>query len=191
MRGDTLTNIDICQKCYLNNTSCCTLKSNQAEKTMVPPVSPAEIKRMHTFLDDKKNDGIVVERPNSAFYVNQILNLFPGMEQSVYAAFPEDGTHFELKTTNDTCVLLGEKGCMLPKTARPHFCSIYPFWFFEDEPQLFQDADCLALQNCNTVAEVFLSLGTNPEMLKQIYSGICQDWELSPSMSQGKMKYFL
>lgn len=182
--------IDICRKCYSKNTSCCTLKPGNNEKMMVPPVSEAEIQQILNFSGKKRLD-IFENKNNSTFYINQMLNLFPNMETSISKAFPENGRHFELRTTNHACTLLGINGCVLPKEIRPHFCRIYPFWFFEDEPHIFQDSDCLALESSNTIAEVFLSLGTNPEFLKQIYSQILQDWGLSRSMSQVKMKLSL
>jgi Fe-S-cluster containining protein len=158
---------------------------------MIPPVSENEIEQILCFLGHKKRGAIFESKNNSTFYIRQMLNLFPAMEKSVFEAFPETKKHFELKTLNNACILLGANGCMLPTDVRPHFCRIYPFWFFEDESQIFQDSECLALQNCETVSEVFLSLGTNPEMLQQIHSQICQDWGLSPSMSQIKSKRYV
>jgi Fe-S-cluster containining protein len=158
---------------------------------MIPPVSEAEIKRILSCLGEKIRSLIFEEKENSPFYTHQMLNLFPDMEASVFEAFPKNGKHFELKTVNNECVLLGTNGCILPSDVRPHFCRIYPFWFFEDDPHIFQDSDCLALHSSNTVPEVLLSLGTTPEMLKQVHSRICQDWGLSPSMSQVKTRFSL
>jgi Fe-S-cluster containining protein len=154
---------------------------------MIPPVSEAEIKPILDFLRLKNRDRIFEDKVNSPFYILQMLNLFPDMEDSIFDAFPKNKIHFELKTMDKGCVLLGPEGCVLPRQIRPHFCRIYPFWFFEDEPHIFQDSDCLALQTCHTIAEVLLCLGTNPEKLKQIHSRICQDWGLCLSMSQVKI----
>lgn len=186
-----MTHIDICRKCHSNHTSCCTVRSDNKEKMMIPPVSENEIEQVLGFLGHKKREAVFESKNNSTFYIRQMLNLFPAMEKSVFEAFPETKTHFELKTLNNACILLGANGCILPKDVRPHFCRVYPFWFFEDEPQIFQDSECLALQNCETVSEVFLSLGTNPEMLQRIHSQICQDWGLSPSMPQIKTKRYV
>lgn len=190
-KGVILTTIDICRKCYSNHTSCCTVKSKTGEKMMIPPVSRPEIDQILNFLTDKKEDQIFEVKQNSPFYIRQMFNLFPGMEDSVLRQFPENGRHFELKTAKEACVLLGSNGCTLPRDIRPHFCQIYPFWFFEYEPHVFQDSDCLALQTSNTVSEVFLSLGTNPEMLKEIHSRICQDWGLFQTRTPVKLKHSL
>lgn len=186
-----MTNIEICKKCFLNNTSCCTLKSGNGEKMMIPPVSNPEIERIIDFLGVKDKETIFNAKPNSTFYVRQMLNLFPGMEDAVYKKFPEHERHFELKTKHTSCILLGPDGCVLPKEIRPHFCRIYPFWFFDQEPHIFQDSDCLALAGCKTIAEVFLALGTNPEALEQIHSRIFQDWELPQTIPHVERKMLL
>ncbi len=113
------------------------------------------------------------------------------MEKSIYKKFPEHKNHYELKTMDKSCALLGDDGCILPKEIRPHFCRIYPFWFFEEKPHIFQDSDCLALATCKTVSEVFLALGTNPETLKQIHAQIFQDWEFFQTTLQAKKKLSL
>lgn len=186
-----MTNIDICKQCYENRTSCCTLKSQTGEKMMIPPVSNAEIRQILHFFKQDDPEKFFELKINSTFYINQMLNLFPDREESIFKKFPENGQHFELKTKNDACLLLGKKGCKLPKSVRPHFCRIYPFWFLGESPHLFQDSGCLALQTCKTISEVFLSLGTNPEALKKIHSNICHDWGLSRSMLQDKVKFSL
>jgi Fe-S-cluster containining protein len=183
-----LTNIDICRKCFSNNTSCCTLRSDNKEKMMIPPVSEKEIEKILIFLGYKKREMIFESKNNSTFYIHQMLNLFPEMEESVFEAFPENGKHFELKTLDNACILLRDSGCILPKDVRPHFCRIYPFWFFEAEPRIFQDSNCLALRNYETISGVLLSLGTNSEAIQQIHSQICQDWELFHSITQKEMK---
>ena len=158
---------------------------------MIPPVSNPEINKIVNFLQIREAETVFEPKVNSPFYTQQMLNLFPGMEKIIYLRFPEDGMHYELKTKNDACILLGNEGCILPKEIRPHFCRIYPFWFFGEEPHIFHDSDCLALRTCETIREVFLSLGTTPDQLMRIHKGIRQDWELFHSMSPVKMKVSL
>ncbi|WP_300456244.1 hypothetical protein [Desulfobacula sp.] len=155
---------------------------------LIPPVSDAEIERILNFSGYKRRNKFFVVKDNSSFFIHQMLNIFPDMEKSVLKAYPENKKHFELKTINNACILLGKDGCRLPKDVRPHFCRIYPFWFFDAEPQIFQDPDCLALRNSKTIPEVLLSLGTNQDTLKQIHSQICQDWGLFHSISPVKRK---
>lgn len=177
-----MTHLDICKKCFQNQTSCCTLKPDNPEKMMIPPVSVPEISRILAHINGTRIDDIVSPKPNSAFYAKQMVNLFPDMKDDIYDRFPIDNYHYELKTNGNSCALLGKQGCMLPKDLRPHFCRIYPFWFFDEEPLLFQDSECLALKSCNTMTEAFLALGTTPDQLKQIHNQICQDWDLQPAL---------
>lgn len=97
----------------------------------------------------------------------------------------------ELKTEGDSCIFKEACGCILPEEVRPHFCRIYPFWFFDDEPHIFQDENCLAFEKNQTIPELLLSLGTYTDRLKQIHSNICEDWGLYSSMPQGKKMVFL
>ncbi len=113
-----MTNIDICRKCFSKNTSCCTVRSDNKEKMMVPPVSENEIEQILGFLGHKKRREIFESKNNSTFYIHQMLNLFPGMEKSVFEIFPETEKHFELKTLNNACILLGVNGCLLPALSR-------------------------------------------------------------------------
>lgn len=181
-----MTNIDICRQCNSNGTSCCAVRSENLEKMMIPPVSEAEVERILFFIGNTNRNDVFKTKANSTFYIHQMLNLFPNMEKSIFEAFPENKNHYELKTPNNACALLGINGCVLPKEIRPHFCRIYPFWFFGEDSHIFQDSDCLALQQCDTIPEVLLALGTNPETLKQIYSQIFQDWGLLHPMSRIK-----
>jgi len=185
-----LTNPDICGQCDGMNSSCCTLRAENNEG-LPTPLSEPEVERILTLFKDKNHKDIVETRINTIEFINQMSILFPDMIDSVHKAFPADGIHYELKTVEDACIFKDNDGCLLSNEARPLFCRIYPFWFFEGEPHFFQDVNCLALQNCETIPEVLLSLGTRPENLKQIHAQICEDWELFHSMPQEKVKNFL
>ena len=185
-----LTNPNICGQCDKIKRSCCTLRAENNEG-LPAPLSEPEIKRILSVFNNKKQDDIVDNKINSLQFVNQMSILFPGRTDSVNKAFPVNKKHFVLKTHGDACIFKDIDGCLLPNKVRPHFCRIYPFWFFKDEPHIFQDSNCLALENCQTIPEVLLSFGTRPEKLKQIHAQICEDWGLSNSMLQAKMRLSL
>ncbi|MEA1967488.1 MAG: hypothetical protein U9N77_04645 [Thermodesulfobacteriota bacterium] len=187
MQNRIKTNPAICSQCDAIYKSCCRLKSDKTDD-MPTPVSEPEIVRIMTALKINDRNDILEEKKNSTLFISQLTSLFPDRVDSILKVFPEKGRHFELKTVNNSCIFLSVNGCTLADHDRPLFCRIYPFWFFDDQPQIFQDPACLALQKCKTVPELFLALGTNPEKLKQIHSWICRDWELCTSMSQIKMK---
>ena len=172
------------------NRSCCTLRAENNEG-LPAPVSEPEIERILRVLKNKKREAFLDHKNNSPQFITQMSILFPDMADSVHDFFPVNKKHFDLKTQGDDCVFKEINGCLLPDEARPHFCRIYPFWFFNDEPQIFQDSNCLALENCQTIPEVILSLGTSPEKLKQIHARICEDWRLTRSVPQERKKVFL
>jgi len=172
------------------NRSCCTLRAENNEG-LPAPVSEPEIERILRTFKQKKRESFLDHRTNSPQFISQMSILFPDMANSAHNVFPVNGMHFDLKTQGDACVFKESNGCLLPEEARPHFCRIYPFWFFDDDPQIFEDSNCLALERCQTISEVILSLGTNPEKLRQIHAQICEDWGLSRSIPQEKKKVFL
>ncbi len=185
-----MANPHICGQCDSMNRSCCTLRV-ETNDGLPAPVSELEIERILSILEDKKRQDFLDVQTNSSRFVNQMSLLFPHMPKSIQRAFPLNENHFEIKTLEDGCVFKDTGGCLLPEEARPHFCRIYPFWFFDEEPQVFQDKSCLALETCGKIGEVLLSLGTNHETLKQIHSLICEDWGLYRSIPQEKKKALL
>jgi Fe-S-cluster containining protein len=185
-----LTNPNVCGQCSRMNRSCCTLRAEDNEG-LPAPLSEAEIQRILNVLKNKNQEDIVDSRINTIQFVNQMSILFPDKADSVHKAFPVNEKHFELKTLEDTCIFQDIDGCILPNMARPNFCRIYPFWFLEDELLIFQDSSCLALENCQTIPEVLLSLGTRPEKLQQIYAQICEEWKLFHTKSKVKVQLSL
>jgi len=185
-----LTNPNICGQCDAMNRSCCTLRAENNEG-LPAPVSEPEIDRILNYFKDKKREELLDSRSNSPQFIGQMSILFPDMTDSVHDIFPVNKTHFDIKTKGDDCIFKNSSGCVLPTEARPHFCRIYPFWFFGAELHIFQDSNCLALENCQTIPEVLLSLGTNPEKLQQIHFTICEDWGLSRSIPREEKKVYL
>jgi len=185
-----LINPNICGQCDKLNRSCCTLKA-ETNEGLPAPLSKPEITRILSSSKNRKQEDIVDSRINSLQFVNQMSILFPDKADLIHKAFPVNEEHFELKTVGDACIFKDLDGCLLPNKSRPHFCRIYPFWFFENEPYIFEDANCLALENAQTIPEVLLSLGTRFEKLQQIHAQICEIWGLSPVIPQVKVKLSL
>lgn len=172
-----MTNPDICRMCDRDHNSCCKLRGENRDE-IPTPISDAEIDRIFDHLDEDLDHGIFDRIKNTPEFIGHMNALFPELPESIDMVFPPKGRHWELKTETNACVFLDVNGCTLPDEARPLFCRIYPFWFFGDHPQIFQDHHCLALQKCKTIPELFLALGTNPEKLRQLHAQICSDWGL-------------
>ena len=188
MKNRARTNPDICSQCNTLYGSCCKT-TGDSNRDMPAPISEPEIHRILQRVNKNNHtrDDFFEKKENSPLFINQMAALFPGMEDSVAAAFPENKTHFQLKSIKTACIFLSVKGCTLPDHARPLFCRIYPFWFFDDQPQVFQDPRCFALQVCKTVPELLLALGTNSGTLQKIHLQICQNWGFCSAMTQMKM----
>ena len=183
-----MTNPSVCRTCDEISQSCCTFTKHPDEEDLKAPISEVEIGRILNHLSNKKMADLFELNTNTEYFVHHIKILFPEENDSVDSIFPLNGSHFELKTKDNACIFKNANGCILPTEARPHFCRIYPFWFFGDTPQIFQDPKCIALKNFQTIPEVFLSLGTTPEKLSLIYSRIRHDWGFSPSIPLEKTK---
>lgn len=185
-----MINPHICAQCDSENRSCCTLRAENNEG-LPAPVSEPEVVRILGFMENKEVDDFLDKRENSAQLISQMTFLFPDMANAFDLIFPLGGNHMELKTKDDACIFQGNEGCVLPNDVRPHFCRIYPFWFFKGEPHIFQDSNCLALEKNRTIPEVLLSLGTNADSIKRLHATLCEDWGIYRSMPQGKKMVFL
>ncbi len=184
-----MTNPNICKTCDGLNRSCCTLRIGD-DNSLPAPISEAEIRRISDNYGVADEMQFIDTRANNRDFIDQMSILFPDMTDSIAQIFPLGKEHKEIKTVNSQCVFKGVSGCRLLEINRPHFCRIYPFWFFENEPQIFQDPNCLVLERNQTIGEVLLGLGTTPERLRQIYSQLCDDWGFYLSKPQRKSRAF-
>lgn len=185
---------NICKCCDEMGSSCCRVP--KAEQGLIPPISMGEIGyiRKHGGLPGKAGRSFVVRKPNSKPFVKKMLDLFPYRSEEVRHVFPRRGMHYELAIVNERCILLGPQGCILPRHARPLLCRIYPFWFYGEEPYIFANEQCLALQRCKTVQDLSLALRTNLGELYELYSQLCKRWGFShelhlPAANEGIYPY--
>lgn len=181
-------NPDICRKCDAMNRSCCTLRVENNDG-LPAPISENEIQRIYDYYGGTPD--ILDNQTNSQQFIDQMALLFPRMTELIPKLFPLGHTHWELKTIDNQCVFKKDGGCALPEGIRPHFCRIYPFWFFDGEPHIFHDPNCLALEKSPTIPEVLLSLGTTPEKLRHNYLMLCEDWKIFFPIPNEKIWAFL
>ncbi len=165
----------ICARCAFHGNTCCQCRPGEEE--LLPPVSEAEREWMIRTVPWAVEKTFLVREANSERFIRLMGRLFPDHLVKVDSLFPPDGWHYRLAIDRaNRCVLLGSKGCMLPALARPLFCRIFPFWFIEDQPQIFEFSDCLALQTAETVPELCSLLGTSPGELTDLHHEICRTW---------------
>ena len=187
LKNRVKTNPGICSQCDKVYGSCCKLRKDSRDD-MPAPISEPEIQKILKTVTNQFREDLFETKENSPVFINQMAALFPDMAHFLDKIFPLNKTHYQLKTIGNACIFLSATGCTLPDHARPLFCRIYPFWFFDDQPQIFQDHCCLAIQKCKTIPELLLSLGTTSENLRQTHRQILQCWEFYSAISPVKIK---
>lgn len=157
---------DICTRCSKINRTCCRTQPENTENCF--PVSGAEIESLGRYFSP---DHQVLRTQNSFKFIHNLKKLIPDKKEAIKREFPENGTHFRLKTTEDgSCVLLGDKGCTLPWGARPFYCRLYPFWVYKGKITLFDDPECLALREKMQLRPLLSLLGTTGREILDMHS---------------------
>ena len=169
----------VCVRCAEKGPTCCCASSED----IIAPLSDLEVERILTNFPWAAGHHFLKEIRNSRKFLENIERLFCQSPENIRQIFPPDGTHYQLATDDlGQCAMLGAYGCLLPVSGRPFFCRLYPFWFNGPQPQVFHQAHCLALQECDSVPELCHKLGTDPETLHDLYTYLCRAWGLSPSI---------
>jgi len=169
------SNPHICCRCDMSGNSCCKVRNN-GENEIQTPLSDKEVRKIMALQKGKEHRDFFDLMPNTDQFIAQIKELFPDRSDSVKENFTKKTHHYELKTVNNSCIFLNDSGCRLPTEVRPFFCRIYPFWFLNGEPMIFQDSQCLALISHRNIPEVLLCLGTNPDELVDLHQQMCHAW---------------
>ncbi len=171
--------VPVCRRCSAAGGCCCRLSDNDE---LVAPISPIEWQELLALVPWAGQPGYVVEEANSPAFVAQMKVLFPHFHRGVARVFPLGGSHLRVATNRiGQCAFLGPDGCLLPYSARPAFCQVYPFWFNGDQLQVFADRSCLALREAETIPELCLLMKTTPELIRRHFVRLCQSWGVTPS----------
>lgn len=156
---------NICARCSKISRTCCRTRPENAANCF--PLSGPEIEDLNR---DFTGEDPVLRTKNSVEFIANLKKLIPDKKQAIEEQFPENGTHPRLKTTADgSCLLLRDRGCILPRRARPIFCRLYPFWVYKGKITLFDDPDCLALQEEKQPRRVLSLLGTTGREVLDMY----------------------
>ena len=110
--------------------------------------------------------------PNSPGFVEQLGFLMPDLD--IAAAFPEHGSHWRLATTaQGDCVFLSPAGCVLDREVRPAYCRLFPLWQYHGQLTWFTAAECLANEECSSLAAMLASMGTSGEETRTLFREMC------------------
>lgn len=109
---------------------------------------------------------------NTPGFVEQLGFLMP--ERDIKAAFPEQGSHWRLATTDrGECTFLGRDGCVLDRSVRPNYCRLFPLWQFQGQLTWFTAAECLANEECGTLAAMIEAMNTSSAEVRALFGEMC------------------
>jgi len=184
----------LCRTCAEAGTCCCRTDPNCTHLNF--PLSDPEWKRLLPYtnmatatLDQGdvscRGDAIRVTQSNTPDFIASMQTLFPRDKKRIALLFPQNGAHYILRTrASGSCVFLGESGCLLPRSARPWYCLLFPVWMVEDSLTLFTLAQCLIVQKAHSPAHGVVLLEQHPTLIRKLYHSLRQDWELGPQNTE-------
>lgn len=162
----------ICKECHESHSGCCKFLANDEQIQI--GLSFSEIYRIMEFSRLSYNDFIDLKDINPDIVQSLCNHLDP-----VFADLYHENKAFLLKTAQGNCFFLGEQGCSLPRSVRPHYCNIYPFWFIPNTKQLniLINPDCLAQKKVSTIIDLMKLFETSRDELYDIYQCILRDYQ--------------
>jgi len=164
MNNSKIFHPDVCSRCAAKGRTCCTVSSGDEEFCF--PISLSEMHAIRSAGQGGESSFVLV--PNSSGFVEQLGFLMP--DHDIEAAFPEHGSHWRLATTSQgDCVFLGPEGCVLDRAVRPKYCRLFPLWQFRGQLTWFTAAECLANEECSSLAAMLEAMGTNDEEARSLY----------------------
>lgn len=164
----------VCARCAKRCGTCCTLIPGQEEFCF--PLSPRERAAMEAA---GAEGACFARQANTPDFLSSVSRLFPGEEAAIAALFPPEGAHDRLAIdAQGACRLLGPKGCVLPRAARPLYCRLFPFWIRAGRELFFEFEDCEAQREAGGGASLKLRLGMNRDEIRQTYQELRTAWGL-------------
>ncbi len=168
---------DICGRCAAAGPTCCELSPGEEELCF--PVSESERHRIadHLGLDR----GMFVAQGNTGAFRANMYRLFPRERRVVDALFPENGSHLRLAVTPaGRCVFLRASGCCLPRSVRPYYCRLFPFWVAGGRVTAFAAAGCLVRRLGRTVPAMLALLDCTEAEARDLHGRLRLAWGLPP-----------
>ena len=181
----------LCRTCAEAGTCCCRTDPDLTHLSF--PLSTPEWQRILPYASRtstaapdhsavfETGDAIRATEPNTPDFVASMRTLFPRDKKRIDLLFPQNGTHYTLRTRPDgSCVFLGKTGCSLPRSARPWYCLLFPVWMVESSLTLFTSEHCLIVQNARSPAHGVALLEQHPVQIRELYHSLRLDWGLAP-----------
>lgn len=168
MNDTSMIHPDVCSRCAARGRTCCTVSSGDEEFCF--PISIPEMRAIRDAGLGGENSFVLA--PNTPGFVRQLSALMP--EADIRKAFPTQGSHWRLATTaKGDCAFLGREGCCLPRSVRPIYCRLFPLWVFEGSLTWFTAGECLANEECSSLAPMLEAMGTDSAEARALFAEMC------------------
>jgi len=192
-KATTPTGEALCRFCAEAGTCCCRTDPDLTHLSF--PLSAPEWQRLLPYASladaatsdqgDVLGDAIRAAEPNTPDFIASMRTLFPRDKKRIDDLFPQNGTHYTLRTgAGGSCVFLGKTGCRLPRSARPWYCLLFPVWMIEDSLTLFMSEHCLIAQKAHSPAHGVALLQQHPALIRELHHSLRQDWGLAPQNNE-------
>lgn len=169
---------DVCRRCAAIGSGCCMLPPGSEEHWF--PVSAMERRRIEDYLDLDR--GAFTLSPNSGAFRSGLYGLFPGERRQVDALFPDGKPHARLSSNaRGQCLFLRADGCLLPRSVRPYYCRLVPFWAVETRLTLLPMAGCLVKREGRDLTDMLALLECTATTVLDLHGRLRLAWGLSPS----------
>ncbi len=174
----TLADALVCVRCATLGPTCCSMDPDETGACF--PLSRAEWERLAPHAA-QAGSGVEEARAwedNSPEFLRIMKRLFPGQSARLEELFPPGKKHARLALKGDGCCFLGPEGCRLPRSARPRYCRIFPFWVQHGRMDCFLPEGCLAVKEGRGLKALLQSLGADEQEIKELYLELRKDWGL-------------
>ena len=178
IQGDTKTGMSdassICARCAVVYSTCCRTDPTGCDNCF--PLSEAEKQRLLPYAE-RMGIHAAEEEENTERFHDLLRLLFPDRPGILANAYPLGGVHYRLPLSEDgSCLFLGEVGCILPRSARPWYCQLFPIWIREGYFVSLKMETCLITHEIRKINDVFAAIGLSKETAKEYYRALCRDW---------------
>lgn len=175
MDNDADAESDVCARCANTSGTCCTLTPGQEEYCF--PLSAGERAGMESAGAQAAHFFL---QPNTEAFVGNLCRLFPGESGAIRMLFPAGGAHDRLAISpQGACLLLGQRGCLLPREARPLYCRLFPFWIRTGRELYFEMDRCQAQKEAGGGgAGLLLRLRMTSANVRTMYHELRKAWGL-------------
>lgn len=167
----------ICARCAAANPTCCRTAPESFNSCF--PLSDAEKHRLAPYASTLGVPAAEVEE-NTPEFLALMRTLFPDKPDVLANGYPLGGVHWRLPLSSDgSCLFLREKGCFLPRSARPWYCQLFPLWIREGYFVRMTPEACLLTHEVKRLGDVFTAIGLTKEQAKDFYKALCRDWGIT------------